>query len=163
MKTDHVDYILAQWQTLKPELDSSPVGIVGRISRIEKIMRPQIQAGFSSYDITSIEFDILATLRRNNTALTPTQLYQSAMLSSGAMTTNLDKLENRGLVLRQSNAQDRRSCTISLTEQGVELIDRAYIDHLKNEEQMLKPLSVDERVQLASLLQRWLAENESED
>ncbi len=160
MKKDHVANILDQWQVQRPDLDCSPVAIVGRISRIEKIMKPQIQQGMTPFGLTAIEFDILATLRRNNCPLTPTQLYQLAMLSSGAMTTNLDKLEKRQLIKRQHSEEDRRSCVVELTTQGWELIERAYPAHIANEDKLLMPLSKEEREVLASLLARWLEANE---
>jgi len=157
---DHVSGILAQWGDQRPDLDCSPVAIVGRISRMEKIMRPQILAGFSAFSLTAIEFDILATLRRHNSPLTPTALYQAAMLSSGAMSTNIDKLVRRGLVERSYSGQDRRSCQIVLTAPGYRLMEEAYVAHIANEDRMLEPLDAQEREQLASLLQRWLAANE---
>ncbi|MFT5707829.1 MAG: DNA-binding MarR family transcriptional regulator, partial [Oceanospirillaceae bacterium] len=152
MKKDHVAKILQQWEVQRPDLDCSPVAIIGRISRIEKIMKPKVQQGMTPFGLTAIEFDILATLRRNNCALTPTQLYQMAMLSSGAMTTNLDKLEKRQLIKRQHSPQDRRSCTVDLTSKGWLLIESAYPAHLCNEDKMLAPLDLKERAQLASLL-----------
>jgi len=160
LKNDHVADILEQWRTQRPDLDCSPVAIVGRISRMEKIMRPQILEGISPFSLSAIEFDILATLRRNNCPLTPTALYQAAMLSSGAMTTNIDKLVKRELVERTFSAQDRRSCQIALTEKGYLLMEQAYVSHIENEQRMLEPLNSDEQEQLASLLQRWLVANE---
>ena len=160
MANDHVENILEQWQQQRPDLDCSAVAIVGRISRMEKIMRPQILAGIAPFSLSAIEFDILATLRRNNCALTPTQLYQAAMLSSGAMTTNLDKLVKRELLERQYSDTDRRSCHIQLTAKGWALIEEAYPVHLEKEERMLEPLTPQERSELASLLKRWLFANE---
>jgi len=160
MNNDHVADILEQWQQQRPDLDCSPVAVVGRISRVEKLMKPQIQAAMTPFGLTAIEFDILATLRRNNQALTPTQLYQLAMLSSGAMTTNLDKLAKRDLLERLYSDQDRRSCTVQLTESGRQLIDLAYSAHIANEEKMLSSLTQAERSTLAKLLQRWLVANE---
>jgi len=160
VSNDHVENILEQWQVQRPDLDCSAVAIIGRISRMEKIMRPQILAGIAPFILSAIEFDILATLRRNNCPLTPTQLYQAVMLSSGAMTTNLDKLVRRELVERQYSDEDRRSCRISLTVKGWRLIEEAYTAHLANEERMLEPLNQKERSALALLLKRWLLANE---
>ncbi|NRA21859.1 MAG: MarR family transcriptional regulator [Oceanospirillaceae bacterium] len=160
MANDHVENIIGQWREQRPDLDCSAVAIIGRISRMEKIMRPQILAGLAPFSLSAIEFDILATLRRNNCALTPTQLYQAAMLSSGAMTTNLDKLVKRSLIERHYSDEDRRSCQISLTGRGWALIEEAYGEHLANENRMLEPLNDTERADLARLLKRWLVTNE---
>ena len=160
MKNDHVADILQQWKVQNPALDCSAVGVVGRIARMEKLLKPKVQSTMTAFGLSAIEFDILATLRRNDCDLTPTQLYQLAMLSSGAMTTNLDRLEKRGLLQRQHSDQDRRSCLVALTQQGTDLINEAYPAHVANENNLLAALDAQERDQLAHLLQRWLLANE---
>ncbi|CAG8999202.1 MAG: hypothetical protein CENE_01171 [Candidatus Celerinatantimonas neptuna] len=156
MKHDHIDRILQQWQQQRPDLDCSPMAVLGRLSRIQPSVQKQLNTVFSSFDLSTIEFDILATLRRSGKPLTPTELYQTLMLSSGAMSTRLEKLVKRGLLERLANAEDRRSCTIELTSKGLKLIDKALEAHIANEKIILKPLDQNEQIQLASLLRRWL-------
>ncbi|WP_336391118.1 MarR family transcriptional regulator [Gallaecimonas xiamenensis] len=157
---DHVDKLLAQWAQCRPDLDCQPMGVWGRMSRMAAMAAREIEKPFKALGLTSSEFDVLATLRRSGGPVTPTELYQSAMLSSGAMTARLDKLESRGLVQRSPSAEDRRSLRVSLTEQGLALIDRALVLHMANEAELLAPLSEDEQQQLAGLMKRWLLARE---
>ncbi|QUJ70102.1 MarR family transcriptional regulator (plasmid) [Photobacterium sp. GJ3] len=158
---DHVDKLLLQWQEHRPDLDCSPMGVIGRMYRGHKIMTEQINQVFKKFGLIQVEFDILASLRRSGEPLTPTQLYHTVMLTSGAMTTRLDKLEQRGFIYRQPSDNDRRSCTVSLTESGQALIDQAVTAHVANEHRMLAVLDKDEQTELANLLRKFLLAHES--
>lgn len=160
MESDHVDLLLAQWARQRPDLDCSPMGVLGRVARMAAITGREVSEELKECGLLGTDFDILATLRRSGEPLTPTVLYQSAMLSSGAMTARLDKLAERGLIERQAAPSDRRSLLVCLTESGKALIDRAVELHVANERRLLAPLTEAEQAQLAALLKRWLLENE---
>ncbi|MGY6037685.1 MarR family winged helix-turn-helix transcriptional regulator [Aeromonas sp. AE23HZ002T15] len=160
METDHVDQLLGQWARQRPDLDCSPMGVFGRVARMAAIAGREINEELKECGLLGSDFDILATLRRAGEPLTPTALYQSAMLTSGAMTARLDKLAERGLIERQAAPSDRRSLLVCLTAEGRELIDLAVERHVANEQRLLAPLSESEQTQLAALLKRWLLENE---
>ncbi|KXF80464.1 MarR family transcriptional regulator [Enterovibrio coralii] len=157
---DHVDTILAQWKTQRPDLDCSPMAVIGRLVRAKQIVNPKLDSVFKSFELSSVEFDILASMRRFGSPVTPTELYQTLMLSSGAMSTRIDGLVKRGFVERHASETDRRSCTITLTASGTTLIDEVVNAHVENERQMLSSLSLDEQEQLAGLLRKWLIANE---
>ncbi|WCN12871.1 MarR family transcriptional regulator [Marinomonas mediterranea] len=157
---DHVDFILQQWKEARPELDCSPMGAIGRLNRISKFLGTQIDECITSFGISRLEFDILATLRRAEAALTPTQLYKDTMLSSGAMSTRLDALEKRGLVARIASKEDRRSVVVELTNEGREFIDEVVEAHVDNEKNLLDVFSDEEEAQLNSLLRKWLSHYE---
>ena len=158
MELDHVDFIRAQWAKEKPELDTSPMGVIGRISRISRHIDQLLQKNYSKFGLNGGEFDVLATLRRSGYPyqLTPTQLFNSLMLSSGAMTNRLDRLEDVGLIKRAPNPEDRRGILVRLTKQGLELIDRAYEAHIANELEMVASLTETERETLMDLLRKML-------
>ncbi|MBV7435992.1 MarR family winged helix-turn-helix transcriptional regulator [Aeromonas sp. sif2416] len=160
MDSDHVDLLLAQWARQRPDLDCSPMGVLGRVARMAAIAGREVNEELKECGLLGSDFDILATLRRAGEPLTPTQLYQSAMLTSGAMTARLDKLAERGLIERQAAPSDRRSLLVCLTADGHELIDRAVERHVANERRLLAPLTDQQQAQLAGLLRRWLLENE---
>ncbi|MGY4027006.1 MarR family winged helix-turn-helix transcriptional regulator [Aeromonas rivuli] len=160
MAEDHVDQLLAQWARQRPDLDCSPMGVLGRVARMAAIAGREVSDELKECGLLGSDFDILATLRRAGESLTPTALYQSAMLSSGAMTARLDKLEQRGLIERQAAPDDRRSLLVNLTEAGLALVDQAVERHVANERRLLAPLNQEEQAQLAALLKRWLLENE---
>ena len=160
MESDHVDLLLAQWARQRPDLDCSPMGVLGRVARMAAIAGREVSEELKECGLLGSDFDILATLRRAGEPLTPTALYQSAMLSSGAMTARLDKLAQRGLITRQAAPDDRRSLLVNLTDAGLALVDEAVERHLANERRLLAPLTGEEQAQLAALLKRWLLENE---
>lgn len=160
MKSDHVDRLLAQWSECRPDLDCSPMGVIGRLNRASRLVSKGLLTAFDKHELSAIEFDILATLRRNQVPLTPTELYQTLMLSSGAMSTRIEALVKRGLIERIASEQDRRSCSVTLTKEGVTLIDQALEDHVENERHILEALNREEQEQLAALLRKWLVSNE---
>ncbi|WP_422490965.1 MarR family winged helix-turn-helix transcriptional regulator [Endozoicomonas sp. ALE010] len=128
---------------------------------MSRIIDKKINITFKNHDLSAVEFDILATLRRFNQPMTPTELYQTLMLSSGAMSTRIEKLVKRELIERTANSEDRRSCSVMLTGKGKALIDNAIEDHVVNEKDILAPLTEEQREQLANLLRAWLLTNES--
>lgn len=160
MKNDHVDMVLQQWREQRPDIDCSPMGVIGRLIRANRIIEKQLKAPYEQHDLSFVEFDILATMRRCNEPLTPTELYKVLMMSSGAMSTRIEHLVKRGLIKRIASDEDRRSCKVILTDNGLALIDKVVEAHVANEEQILTPLSLEEQEQLSHLLRRWLLENE---
>jgi DNA-binding MarR family transcriptional regulator len=103
---------------------------------------------------------VLATLRRSG-RLTPAELMKSSMVTSGAITQRLDRLEERGLVTRTPNLSDGRGVHVDLTDEGRALIDAALPSHVATEERLLASLSPDQRRSLAAVLKVWLSSLES--
>ncbi len=163
MPDDHVDEIITQWNRERPDLDVSAMAVIGRISRLEKTIRPRLESVFARHGLESWEFDVLATLRRHGEAyqLTPGQLLASTMITSGAMTHRIDRLEERGLVERTKSATDGRLVLVGLTATGLDLIDRAVADHAANESEIIAGLSPRQRKQLTDLLRVLLQSVES--
>src|SRR5216683_5217251 len=133
-KKDAVDRILRQWAEERPDLDVSPMGIIGRISRIERVLDPMLVSVFRSFGLERWSFDVLASLRRSGTPyeLTPTQLFNSLMLTSGAITYRIDEMVKTGFVQRTPNPEDRRGQRIRLTDLGRRTIDAAVAAHVRN-------------------------------
>ena len=156
---DHVSSILTQWAAERPDIDVSPMGIVGRISRLSLVVEKELEPVFVQFGLNHWSFDMLATLRRAGTPyrLSPTELFRSMMVTSGTMTNRIDRLAEKGLVRRIPDPEDRRGILVELTQQGRELIDSALISHVANEARLLQPLSREEQHTLAVLLRKWLA------
>lgn len=152
--SDHVDEIVEQWRRERPEVDVSGMAIIGRITRLEKLVRPQLDAVFARHDLESWEFDVLATLLRNGDPhqLTPGHLLESMMITSGAMTNRIDRLEKRGLVKRARSPTDGRQVLVVLTKNGLKKVDSALVDHAANERAIISALTSQQRDQLIDLL-----------
>jgi DNA-binding MarR family transcriptional regulator len=158
MASDPVDKILAQWRQERPDLDVSPMGIIGRLTRLSKHLEQSIQATFSEFDLTVGEFDVLATLRRSGRPyqLSPTELFNTLMVSSGTMTHRIDRLEQSALVQRIPDPSDRRGTQIQLTQKGFNAIEKAVEAHVINEHRILGALDASEREALTHLLRKFL-------
>jgi DNA-binding MarR family transcriptional regulator len=155
---DAVDVIIEQWARERPDLDVSPMGIVGRLGRLHRLVTSELDRVFAQHGLESWEFDVLATLRRSGSpfTLTPGELLATMMVSSGTMTNRIDRLEGRGLVARRPDATDGRIVNVKLTRSGRTLIDRALPDHLANEQALLAGLSATQQSALESTLRSLL-------
>jgi DNA-binding MarR family transcriptional regulator len=153
---DGVDLILEQWRRERPDLDHSPVGVVGRISRLARELEARLEPVYREHGLEPGWHDVLATLRRHGAPfqLRPTDLTNASMLTSSGTTKRLDKLEQAGLIARSPDPADRRGTLITLTDGGRELIDTLTAAHLQNEREILGALSADEQRRLADLLRK---------
>ena len=155
---DRVDAILEQWRRERPELDTSTMGVIGRVNRLSTLFGQSHAEVFARFGIDRGEFDVLATLRRSGAPyrLSPTQLFRSLMMSSGGMTSRLDRLERAGLVRRVPDPNDRRSVRVELTGHGLETVDRAVEAHVENQHRLLAGLTELDRERLATLMRGLL-------
>lgn len=154
---DHVDRVQAQWRAERPEIDTSPMGVIARLHRIADALRGELLTLYREHGLGEGEFDILATLRRSGAPfeLTPSELAQQTMVTTGAVSKRLDRLETTGFVTRRENLEDARGRVVALTPQGRDTIDRAYEAHMRNEARLLDHFSAAEREQLRGLLRSW--------
>jgi DNA-binding MarR family transcriptional regulator len=150
---DSVDAIVDQWRAVRPDVDVSPMGIVGRASRLSRLIDRRLEQNFQQFGIESWMFDVLATLRRTGEPyeLTAGELVIHTMVTTGAMTNRIDRLEERQLVERRS-AGDRRKVVVALTVRGRELVDEVLLAHLATEREILAGLSTRQRAELVDLL-----------
>ena len=143
MTQDKIDEILIQWERESPQLDLSSLAVIGRILQLSRLLEKQRESVLADFDLTLWSFDMLATLRRQGPPyqLKPTELYGLLMLSSGAMTNRIDRLEKAGLVTRLRDPNDRRSVTVQLTNKGLEQVDNVMPILFEQENQLLENLS----------------------
>lgn len=156
--TDHVDRLRDQWARELPELDTSPMAILGRTYRLSSLVRPGIEATFAGFGLDRGEFDVISTLRRSGPPyrLAPTDLYRSLMISSGGLTHRLSRLEKAGLVARVPSKADGRSMLVELTEEGRKRAEDAFRADMDDERHHLDALTQDEQANLSALLRKLL-------
>ena len=159
---DAVDAITGQWNRERPDLDTLPMALFGRIYRLSRLMGDRMEKEYQRYGIGRGEFDVLATLRRSGApyTLSPRQLSGTLMLTTGGMTGRLDKLERAGLLERAPDPNDRRGLRVSLTERGRTVIDEAVGAGLALQKAALDGLDEEQAEQLADLLRLLLASTE---
>ncbi|CAB3898477.1 MarR family winged helix-turn-helix transcriptional regulator [Achromobacter mucicolens] len=148
-----------EWQRERPDIDANVMALVGRLLQATHLLeRNWFLPLAAQFELHQGEFDVIATLRRSGSpyAMTPTDLHEGLMLSSGAMTSRLDRLERKGLVERVPSPNDRRSTLVRLTPAGLALIDKLLPLHVANEQQALASLTQKEQAQLDGLLAKLL-------
>ena len=135
--------------------DGEPVPQAAQLQR--EVFLAQ-RATFARHGLDAPSFDVLAALRRAGPPyqLTPTALMRTALVTSGAITQRLDRLEEKGLITRGRSDADGRAVVVTLTDAGRTALDAALPDHLETERGMLAGLSEDETRELSELLRRWL-------
>jgi len=155
--TDRVDTIVAQWSAERPDIDVSPMQVIGRLHRLADHLRDELLAVYRRYGLGEGEFDILAALRRAGApfAAAPGELARHTMVTTGAVTKRVDRLVASGLVVRDDDADDGRARVIRLTSAGRRVIDEAYTAHIANEQRLLAGLDPDQRRSLETLLRTW--------
>lgn len=158
-RSDRVTRIQAEWARERPDLDVSPQGVIGRLHRIGAHLTGELCVVYRRHGLSEGEFDVLAALRRagGSCERAPGELARFTMVTTGAMTKRIDRLEEAGLVARRRAAEDGRGRTVSLTRAGRELIDEAFAEHMRNERRLLDNLTPDEAGRLEELLATWLA------
>lgn len=157
---DRATHAEKQWQQEQPDIDAKTMALVGRLLEATHLLERNWFAPLAArFELHNGEFDVLATLRRAGEPhrLTPTRLYEGLMLSSGAMTSRLDRLERKGLIERTPSATDRRSILVGLTPAGITLIDSILPLHIANEQAALASLTQPEQIQLDALLVKLLS------
>jgi len=153
---DGVDVILEQWRRERPDLDPSPIGIIGRISRLARELEQRLEPVYREHGLEPGWYDVLATLRRTGPPyqVRPTDFADTLMLTSSGTTKRLDRLEAAGLIARATDPDDRRGTRISLTEAGRRMVDAVTEAHLDNERRLIAALTDAEQRRLADLLRK---------
>jgi DNA-binding MarR family transcriptional regulator len=153
---DGVDEILEQWRRERPDLDASPIGVIGRVSRLARELEQRLERVYREHGLEPGWHDVLATLRRVGPPyrLRPSEFTGALMLTSSGTTKRLDRLEQAGLIARGPDPEDRRGTLITLTAAGSALIDNVTEAHLDNERRLLSALSDAEQRRLADLLRK---------
>lgn len=157
---DAVDQVIELWRRERPDLEPAlwPVGVIGRIMRLNRVLERELKKFNSAHGLESWEFDVLTTLRRSGEPyeLTAGALLKAMMLTSGAITNRVDRMADKGLVERVRDDSDRRSVRIRLTDEGRRIVDEVFGLHLANEAEMLPDLGTEEYERLSQALRTLL-------
>ncbi|MFJ4686915.1 MarR family winged helix-turn-helix transcriptional regulator [Streptomyces sp. NPDC088789] len=160
---DHVARIQADWRRERPDVDVGPQGVIGRLHRLADRLTEELALVYGRHGLGEGEFDVLCALRRAGEPYerAPGELAAHTMVTTGAMTKRIDRLERAGLVTRRRSGDDQRGRIVALTRPGRQLIDRAFTDHMRNERRLLGLLEPTEAEALEGLLTVWLGRLES--
>src|SRR3954453_11722173 len=160
---DSVDNCTTDILSSYPSIDPDVEGIVDRRSTIQKHAGKIFEKALARCDLNHGEYRMLLRLatRTDDRKMSAGRLSQMLMLSSGAMTNRLDRMEKAGLVRRVPDPDDRRGVLVEMTDKGEKVLDQAVLSSAKEDAQMVSALSAKEKTQLNQLLRKILEELES--
>jgi DNA-binding MarR family transcriptional regulator len=158
MNRDAVDKFAGEWAKEWPALDVSHLEIIGRIWRISEHLRRRFDVWLQPLGLNWETFDVIVSLRRSGAPyrMRPTELSEACLLTSGAMTNRLDRVERAGLIVRRPTPDDRRSVQVELTQKGIALADQVIQPHFDAARHLLECLDNKQRQTLAPLLREIL-------
>jgi len=162
---DSIARIIREWRRERPDLDGAAVGIHGRIIRLAAHMLRRADGWLDPLGLSWEAFSLIVTLRRSGKPyeLRPTDILKESLLTSGAVTNRIDRVEEMGLVKRIPAKGDRRSYTIRLTPAGKRLADKAIEHHFVALKRSFDSLTDSEQKQLAGLLAKLLSAAEAQE
>ncbi|MDI3402227.1 MarR family winged helix-turn-helix transcriptional regulator [Streptomyces cavernicola] len=158
--SDSTAVIVDQWRRERPDLDATPMLVVGRLFALTDALDQRLRPPFAAAGLGNGDFDVLAALRRSGKpfALSAGELSRTVLVTTGAITKRVDRLASRGLVNRSVTANDSRGRLITLTAEGVAVTDELIAAHLANQRRLLAGLTEEDQAQLADLLGRFAAQ-----
>jgi DNA-binding MarR family transcriptional regulator len=163
--SDTIDEFIKAWRRERPDLDPSPLGILGRVQRISARLVSATEDLLEPMRIGWEAFSLIVSLRRAGKpyAMRPTDIYRQSLITSGAATNRIDRVSKLGLVRRVPDPSDRRGIIVELTPAGKALADRAIDLQFTMLDERLSALTRSERAQLSALLAKLLFSLEVED
>lgn len=153
---DLIDQLMLDWAQELPDIDTSGMSVVGRIIYLGRILESKVEATLKPLGLIYTDFDILATLRRSGQpyCLSPTELRQSVLITSGAMTAAMKRLEKLGLLERRKDIEDGRSSKACLTQKGAKLAAEAARVRFEHARQSVTDLNDAEILAAATVLRK---------
>jgi DNA-binding MarR family transcriptional regulator len=154
---DSIAAVITSWRETRPDLRVDPIAITARLSRLQAVLTPRLEAVFARFGLRGADFAVIATLvRLASETVLQKRLAAELGLSAGTVSLRIDRLVRAGLARRGPDPEDGRGAVVSLTEQGRGLFEACAPEHLANAEESLAGLSEPEREQLGQLLGKLL-------
>jgi DNA-binding MarR family transcriptional regulator len=158
VESDSVDRIIQAWRKRDPHLDSSTLEVTGRLMLCAAYYERAVGAVLQRFGLSIADFDVLNTLRRvsHQHGSKPSDMARSSLITTGAMTSRLDRLERTGLIRRTPDPADRRALLVRLTPQGSKVARQALYELIATNQAFLEPLNRQQRDSIASALKQLL-------
>jgi DNA-binding MarR family transcriptional regulator len=162
VENDSVDRIRQAWRKRDPHLDSSTLEVTGRLLLCAGYYERAVGTVLQPFGLSIADFDVLNTLRRvsDERGSKPSDMARSSLITTGAMTSRLDRLERAALIRRTPDPADRRGVLIRLTPRGSKIAGQALHELIAANQAFLKPLSGQQRDSIASALRQLLLDHE---
>ena len=162
MRFDYTDHVIEEWTNARPDIDISSAAVVNRVLRLARYFENELNAIAARHGLSHKgDFDTLAALRRRtpDQQLSPTQLAEAAMITTGGMTSRLDRLEKAGYLERRADPHDRRALLVQLTEAGAAIVDMILEANVASQQHSLRAVDTAQRAELADRLRLLLLDS----
>jgi DNA-binding MarR family transcriptional regulator len=157
---DFIDRFEIEGPRTRPGIHLGDTTGLLRVVRLAAHMERQLAAMSA---VKPGQFQVLAALRRRDPLpMNASELAEAALLTTGAMTAVLDRLEEQGLIRREMDPEDRRARRITITEKGRTLINRALDQRMAQHRALIAALTLEERETLSAILRKLLIAVEGE-
>jgi DNA-binding MarR family transcriptional regulator len=158
VERDRIGSGMQRWRREFPDVDCSGKAVVGRLLHLHEIFLTAINRTLAKHRLKYPAFAVLATLRVEGAPyqMSPKQLLDSLILTSGGLSNLLRRLEKAGHIRRMADDMDGRGVIVELTEQGRRLVEPAMRDHAETERRLVAALSKEEQRVVASALRRMM-------
>jgi MarR family transcriptional regulator, 2-MHQ and catechol-resistance regulon repressor len=123
------------------------------LMQTSRAIQERIRDDMAKNNLTITEFAVLEVLFHKGKQ-TIQQLASSVLISSGSMTYVIDKLEQKALLKRNACPEDRRVIHITLTENGLELMNNIMPKHEEFVDFTFESLTSNEKEDLVRLLKK---------
>lgn len=131
-------------------LEEILLGVYSRvIANEEKLLKNLSQLGLKEFN--TLDAIALSMKNKNNTA---NNIAKILGITPGTLTTNLDRLQEKGLIAKEKNTEDKRIVQITLTPIGSALRKKRESIHKKLINNAIKNLSTSEKVALMNALNK---------
>lgn len=159
---DVIERGLERWRLSRPDIDSSAKGIVGRIIRLQDFILQEVNEALAPFRLRYHEYAVIATLRVAPAPhqMSPRELLQSLLFTSGGLSLLISRLEQAGHVERLRDPRDGRGVIVRLTPEGKRLADEAMPVHAAAEHRLIAMLDADEKAAMARSLRAMLEPHE---
>lgn len=155
---DSVQKTMMEWAQVYPEGNTLPMSIIQRLQRLTKRIELRMNAFYQQVNLSAGEFELLMALRAAGApyCLLPSDLQIKLLLSSGAVTHRLDRLEQKGLLTRQMSRHDKRNVEVWLTDTGLRRIEQLFPQYCDLQQSIMSGIAEMEQDQLSHQLEQWL-------
>lgn len=162
-ETDFVDRLIQEWLDTVPSLDLSGLPVIARIVRMSHYISQFVDANFARYNLTIGEFEVLAALARNpDRQLSPKDLQEKILISSGGLSNRINRLEKKQYIVRMPDPSDRRGVIVKITPAGRKLTLETVETHVAIEKALIQGLGEEDQNQLAELLKKLILSQKSQ-
>lgn len=124
-----------------------------KVAKVRNSIKNEMEIALIPYNLTTTQFVVLVKLCERD-RMTQKDLAQETNHKQSALTLILDKLEAKGLIIREAKEKDRRAYLVAITKEGKELEEKIVLVAKEQEKKIFENISEDEEKVFLSVLEK---------